>query len=151
MKLKELMEAFAGEAGLPEVAPVDAGTYCLNIDAMPVTFLEMDGRLVIWAEVGPVPSEGREQLYRVLLESPAHGSAFVIDSDADCIFLHRFDALASLSLEEFRVMLETFVNDLEFWRKTVADFREAVPEIVRKAKAAVEEYRNLGLGGFLRV
>lgn len=156
MELKDIMEAFAAEVGVTEVAPDDAGVYHLEFDGMGVSFATADDRLVTWAEVGEIPSEGCERLYRALLEamllgSLTKGASFAVDSETDRIFLQRLDALAALSPEGFRKMIETFVNVLETWRKVVSDFQEVAPEQARKAEAAAAEVRELDRGGFMRV
>lgn len=154
MELKELMEAFAAEAGATGVEPDDAGAYHLGIDDMSVSFAAADGRLVTWAEVGEIPPAGRERLYLTLLESAflgamTGGGAFSVDADTGRIFFQRLDALDALSLEGFKTMLETFVNILEDWRKIVADFRDVAPEQERKNET--EDVRELDRGGFMRV
>ena len=160
MGLKEIMEAFAAEAGLQGVAADGDGAYALSIDEMVVSFAEdrEAGRLVTFAEVGAPPAEGRERFYRLLLEAMYRGEAtggatFSVPPDSDLICLQRFDSLESMDLVGFKAMLESFVNVLEDWRKALADFRDVFPALNGVKEREADEVRQVGLGteGFLQV
>ena len=152
MELNDIIGAFAAEVGAAGVVPDDAGAYHLDIDEMTVSFAQAGGSIVTWAEVGETPPEGRERLYRTLMESSLLGKAttgasFAIDSDSGRIFLQRFDALAAMTLDGFNAMLESFVNVLEEWRDIIAGFREPASGQEQEA----EGIRELDRGGFMRV
>lgn len=158
MELKGLMEGLAAEAAAVGIAPDEGGAYHLGIDGMRISFLEAGGRLAVWADVGEPPPEGRERLFRTLLESTfmgegAGGAAFAIDAKSGRVILQRIEASGVLDLIGFKAMLEKFVNVLEKWRKLVADFRDIAPSIDAAAEdeAAVERQLGLGEVGFLRV
>ena len=160
MELKEIMEAFAAEAGLGDVTADGDGTYALSIDEMVVSFAEDSeaGRLVTFAEVGDTPAEGGERFYRLLLETMYRGEAtggatFSVPPDSDLICLQRFDSLKSMDLAGFKAMLESFVNVLEDWRKALADFRDVFPALNGVKEREADGVRQAGLGteGFLQV
>ena len=160
MELKEIMEAFAAETGLAGLAADGNGIYALSIDEMTVSFAEdrEAGRLVTFAVVGDPPAEGREGFYQLLLETMYRGEAtggatFSMLPDAGQICLQRFDALASMDLAGFKAMLESFVNVLEDWKKSLADFREISPSLNAAKSEKAAEARELGLGknGFMQV
>ena len=160
MELKEIMEAFAAEAGLEDVTADGDGTYALSIDEMVVSFAEDSeaGRLVTFAEVGDTPAEGCERFYRLLLETMYRGEAtggatFSVPPDSDLICLQRFDSLENMDLAGFKAMLESFVNVLEDWKKSLADFREISPSLNAAKSEKAAEARELGLGtnGFMQV
>ena len=158
MELKDLMEGLAAEAGMDGVAPDDGGAYHLGIDGMRISLLEAGGRLALWADVGEPPPEGRERLFRTLLESSfmgegSGGAAFAIDAKSGRVVLQRIETSGSLDLAGFKSMLEKFVNVLETWRKTVADFRDVAPSLDAAEREENDIARQLGIGaeGFMRV
>lgn len=160
MDLKEIMAAFAAESGIESLEADENGAYHLSIDEMSVSFMENPEtmRLVTWAEVCDVPPEGRERLYRVMMEAMFMGSAtggamFSVEPGGETIFLQRVDSLAVMDFAGFKMMLELFVNVLEEWRKLVSDFRDITPELDSIQQEPVEESRQFGLGagGFMQV
>ena len=157
MDIKELMEAFARDFGVEGVAADEDGVYTLSIDDMAVSFAETpDARLATWAEVCEPPPEGREHLYRTLMEAMfmgegTGGAAFTIERETGKVYLHRFDALVALDGESFKAMLENFVNVLEEWRGLIADFRPVFGEIEKAADAAHDVRQEMDRGGFIQV
>lgn len=73
MDFKELLDAFAVDAGMTEpVAYGKDGDQCsLEINGRDFGFCYRAeaGRLVIWTEIGEIPSEGREALFARLLRA----------------------------------------------------------------------------------
>ena len=160
MGLREIMEAFAAEAGLKDIAADGDGIYLLSIDGMLVSFAEDRAarRLVTFAEVGALPAEGRERLYRLLLEAmyrggTTGGATFSVPPDSDMICLQRFDGLENMNLAGFKAMLESFVNILEGWRQALADFPSVARRMERDAHEVPEASHDATLGGdgFIRV
>ena len=158
MELKEIMAAFGVEIGLADLAPDSEGEYHLDIDDMTVSFGTdaETGRLLTWAEVGEPPPEGKDMLNSVLLEAmhPGHGmdgAVLSLDHESGKVCLHRYDSLAETDFAGFKAMLEKFVNTLETWTRTVADFRSVAPEIKKANEESVSESRMIGLGGFMQV
>ena len=156
MELKEIMAAFAAEIGLTDLAPDEDGAYHLGIDDMTVSFAEDGGRLLTWAVLGDPPPEGKDLLNNVLLEAmfmgrATGGAVFSIEHESGRVFLHRHDSLAGMELDGFKATLEGFVNALEAWTHTIADFRAVAPEVEQAEQTNAEEARMMGLGGFMQV
>ena len=160
MEFTELMKGFATKVGMTGLQLAEDGVCRVEIDGMAISFVEVPEtrQLVTWAEVGEPPPEGRERLYRVLMESmymgkATGGSTFSIDSESGLVYLFRLDPLPLLDLDTFMLMLEKFVNVLEEWRKIVADYREVASDLEKTAAEADEQVRQMGMGanGFMQV
>ena len=158
MEFKKLMADFAAAARVDRIDPDEDGCYRFEIDGMVVTLSEVvqSGDLLMWAEVGELPPEGRETLYRTLLEAlymgrATGGSVLSVDPESGMVCLHRGDPLAAMDFERFKEALQKFVNVLEFWRRTLADFRPAVKEQAEAAQAEPDVEREIALGNFMRV
>lgn len=157
MDIGEIMETFGRERGIGGLVPDEDGTYALDIDGMSVAFAEVEGdRLVTWSEVCEPQPEGREHLFRALLEGMfmgegTGGASFSVERGSGKVCLHRIDALGALDLPSFKGMLEKFVNVLEEWRRLVADFQPVFREVEKGATAAHDELRDANRGGFIRV
>ena len=157
MEFREIIRQFGTKIGMADLSPDETNSCHLKIDDMSVSFMEdlASGGIVTWAEICAPPADGAEMLNRVLMEAMfmgqgTAGSVFSIEPESGKIFLHRVDPLAALDLDSFSAMLEKFVNTLELWRKTIADFRP-VAEAVKKANVEAEQVSGFGLDGFMQV
>ena len=160
MELKEIMAAFGAEIGIADLSADEDGVYAVDIDGMIVSFAEdrEGGRLVTFAEIGEPPQEGREHIYRLLLETmhqggETGGATFTVSPDSGTVCLRRSDPLESMTPAGFATMLEAFVNALEDWREAIVDFRDVGPAIDVAKRDAVAERRRFGMGedGFVQV
>lgn len=159
MELQELMNGLAAACGMDGLAADADGAYRLNFDDMEVSFKSVGSRqFVVWAEVCELPPEGRERLYRLLMEAMFLGQAtggamFSIESKSGKVHLQRIEFLSALDVEAFNGLVEKFVNVLEEWRKIVADFRPVAEDLERKTAEESEAGRQagMGLGGFMQV
>ena len=158
MELEEIMKAFAAETGIEGVAADANGAYNFDIDGIGVMFTTVgDGvRLGMFAVIGEPPREGREIVYRTLLEamSPGvteDGLTFSIPQGKDRIVLHRTDPLATTDYPAFKARLENLVNVAEDWRRNIADFPALYEKVQRAAQAAKESVREFSQSGFLQV
>lgn len=158
MEFTELMQGFAAKVGIDGLPMTEDGVCRVEIDGMAISFLEVPEtrQLVTWAEVGELPPEGREKLFRVLLESMYMGKAtggatFCIDPETETLNIFRSDPLPLLDLETFSAMLEKFANVLGGWRKIVADYREVASKLEKVAAADEESLRQLRMSGFMQV
>ena len=153
MELKGIIEAFTAEVGLADIAPDEDGAYNLLIDEMEVSFREApeDGGAYFFATVGDLPPVAGEAFYRMMLEAMylgagTGGALLSIDGERGLVCLHRVVSLEGLDLDGFKKALEAFVNTLESWRRTIADYRELAPALADAAKDAADESRQLGMG-----
>ena len=158
MEFKELIGQFAREVGITDAVTDEAGAFRFAIDDMTVSFEanETVGELATYAQVGELPPEGREQLYRLMMEAMfrgegTDGATLSIAHDSDTVYLHRYDSLAVLDLERFKSILERFVNALEEWRKMLVDFRAVIPAVERAVADGEKERQELGRGEFMQV
>ena len=158
MELEEIMKAFAAEIGIVGVTADSDGAYHFDIDGIGVMFATAgDGvRLGMFAEIGEPPREGREVVYRALLEAMSPNGAedyltFSIPQGTDLVVLHRTDPLATTDYPAFKTRLENLVNVAEDWRRNIADFPALYGKVQSAAQAAKESAREFGQSGFLQV
>ena len=154
MEFNEIMQGFAQQINLENFTPDGDGVYRIAVDGMSIAFMEHveTQMLVTWAEVCDQPPEGRDLLYKVIMEamflgSATGGSTFSIESESQKVFLHRLDALQLMDLEKFNAMLEKFVNILEQWRQIIADFRPVAAELEKGRQDAAAESTSFSMGG----
>lgn len=152
------MKAFAAEIGIEGVTADADGAYHFDIDGIGVMFATAgDGvRLGMFAVIGEPPSEGREVVYRALLEAMSPGgetggNVFSVMRGSDRIVLYRSDPLALTDYPAFKARLENLVNVAEDWRRNLADFPMLYGKVQDAMKAAKEESRELSQSGFLQV
>lgn len=158
MELKELMAAFAAETGAPGCAPDENGAYNLAIDDIAMMIEPYgDGSICAFnADLGEPPAEGREQVYRALLEASfpqdgGMGATLSLNAGNGRICLRRVEPIGTADYEAFKKALEAFVNAAEDWRRKLADFPalfEKVQDIVAESEG---EARSLASSGFLQV
>lgn len=104
------MTEFAAEVKLPALLPDENGVYGCTIDELDVYFCATDDeRLVVWSDLCDPVWNGREELYRLLLESSFLGSAtaggsFALNPESGYVSFQRFDELASV----FQTTISTF-------------------------------------------
>ena len=149
MTFEELMVEAGRRLGLDMV--VHEGATQLTVDGMDVSILEMPTleSVVLNAVVGDPPPQGREALYRAMLEANSTfagtaGATLSVNPDGGALVLTRLTPLALLDADRFLSLLESFVNVLETWRKIVADYR---PD---ESRPAADDAPGLG-AGFLQV
>lgn len=133
-KLTELMTEFAEKFGVEGLVAGLDGVYRLDADDMSLAIADAeDGmRFAIWAEVCPVPSEGREWLYGTLLQAmfmgrKTSGAYFSINDET--IYLHQVETLSDMGLERFKDILEMFINTYLSWRSAIANFDSVLPDL----------------------
>src|SRR5581483_1323894 len=110
-----------GERAGSKLEPLDASGYTLvrkgsaNIG---INVLEDHGVLLFVAPVMPVPSSGREALYRRLLELSfltTSDVAFAIDAHREEVVVRALRRLSGLDYEEFEDLLETVGKVADSW------------------------------------
>ena len=155
MDFDALMRDFAREIGIDEIEPDEDGFYRISADDAPVSVgtLPESGALVIWAEAGETPPEGREAFYRMLLEAAyagggTPGTQFSLDRRTGRVFLRAEDPSAPDTLAGLQDRLDAFADALGDWRRRIADFRAS--DTVRET-AADEGPVGFGQEGFIRI
>ena len=130
MKLKDIMAAFGAETQGPGPEADAEGVYHLEVDGQPLSVMEIAevGRTVVWSRVGDLPPEGREALYRTILEAMAPGGdaddlILSVESESQSVYLHGLDDLEALDAAAFKARLAAFASFLGRWKSLVGDFR----------------------------
>ena len=157
MQLSEILEQFGKKIGL-ELALDENGLCRVSIDEMTISIQEIPEADVValYADVGELPVEGREDFYAAALKanwmfSGTGGSTLAIDPQSDKVILNRCDSLASLDVEGFSSTLERFVNMLETWMKIAKDFGPVAIMRAKESEAERAEAPSFGDSGFVRI
>ena len=79
MEFKELIDSFAKRHGIADLAPEDDGV-SLVIDGIVVAIVAVGGEIVLPAEIGEPPVEGRAEFADALLEANMESAAFLAKS-----------------------------------------------------------------------
>ena len=147
MDFPQLISNFAVRHGLANLAAADNAA-ALDIDGIVVTLVAAGDALLISADIGEPPSEGRAEFAELMLEANLQSESFFAkEPENGAYVLVRRLSLLALDDEAFDAALEALVNLAETWRKLLSDFRPV-------AKAAAENTEvapQFGTGGFVQV
>ena len=148
MEFKELIDSFAKRHGIADLAPEDDGV-SLDIDGIVVAIVAVGGEIVLSAEIGEPPVEGRAEFADALLEANMESAAFFAKSaqTGKYMLLRRLNLLV-LDDAAFDTAIESIVNTAEVWRKMLEDFRPAAKSAAESAEA---ESPSFGASGFMQV
>ena len=148
MEFKELIDSFAKRHGIADLAPEDDGV-SLDIDGIVVAIVAVGGEIVLSAEIGEPPVEGRAEFADALLEANMESAAFFAKSaqTGKYMLLRRLNLL-TLDDAAFDNSIEALVNTAEVWRKMLDDFRPAVKAATESADAGSPSF---GASGFMQV
>ena len=151
MEIDMLLERFGNDTGLGRLA-LDAANACtFLVDEMKVSFLHVPegGRLLVFAEVGELPEDGRSELLLAALRANylfrgTSGATIAVRPDSPTLFLNRSLRLDDLSYEEFVQILGDFADTLSEWKRMLADYR---PDISPAVPADAEEvsFKEIGI------
>jgi hypothetical protein len=114
------LERFAKRSGV-ELRPLDENGYTQmqkGSASIGVNVLDDHGVLLLIAPVMPVPTAGRETLYRRLLELSfltTADASFAIDAAKEEIFVRALRRLSGLDYEEFEDLLDTVGRVADEW------------------------------------
>ena len=147
MDFPQLISNFAGRHGIANLAAADNAA-ALDIDGIVVTLVSAGDALLISADIGEPPSDGRAEFAELMLEANLQSESFFAkEPENGAYVLVRRLSLLALDDESFDASLESLVNLAETWRRLLADFRPV-------AKAAVENVEGapgFGTNGFMQV
>lgn len=110
------------------------------------------GLVLISADLGEVPPEGREKLFQTMLEannmfSGTVGSTLALDAASGNARLQRYvpgDDLAN----NVTGVLEPFIETALLWSRMIADYRPSVDSPDEPAGDPLDEWKMQGLGSF---
>jgi hypothetical protein len=127
MDIHAILSQLGQQMGLPQLK-LDENRVCrLIFDQKLVVDIEStdDEKIVhLYALVGPVSPEHKEDFMAVLLEANLFGkgtggSTFALDHNHNDVYLCRIIAIESIVYQDFVNILETFVNHLESWMNKI--------------------------------
>lgn len=130
MEYAQLIAELAGKVGLPELSPDADGATSLSVDGQELALVEKTdtGDLVLMAEAGDVPQEGRDQFFRKLLEKlgdreETNGAVYSVEPETKKVFLHQTAKLLLLDAEKLMAMLAAFAEVVRRTQMFATDFR----------------------------
>ena len=147
MDFPQLVSNFADRHGLANLAAADNAA-ALDIDGIVVTLVAVGDALLISAEIGEPPSEGRAEFAELMLEANLQSESFFAkEPESGAYVLVRRLAIPTLDDESFDAALESLVNLAETWRRLLTDFRP----VAKAAAENVEGAPGFGTNGFMQV
>lgn len=114
-----------------ELEPLDADGYTdvrRGSATVGINVLAEHGILLFLSRIMTVPREGREALYRRLLELNflvTSDASFAIDKDKDAVYLRALRRLSGLDYEEFEDLLHTMASVADEWDDRLAQMYDA--------------------------
>ena len=140
MDFKELMDAFAEDAGMSEPIAYEADDLChldINDRDFGFRYVAEAGRLVIWTSICERPPESGEALLVQLLRANFVGrgcpDGALSLSDDDVITAHCTLRLPVYDKDEFYDLLRRFVSVADEWR-TMIEFAGRVDAGIREIR-----------------
>ena len=152
MDFKELMEAFAADAGMTEPVAFDEENVChLDIDDRDYGFRNMPeaNRIVVWTALMARPPESGEaflvQLLRANFMNQGMPDGALSLSDDDIVYAHCSLKLPVFDKEEFYGLLRRFVTVVGKWREML--------ELAERAREVMPQVRppDKPMDGFMKV
>ncbi len=118
-----------------------------------ISNVEERGEILLYADLGNVPPEGREDFYRTLLEANnlfrgTAGATLSLENGTSLIRL-QFREHSSIFANKAEELVGTFVDTALTWKKIVVDYRAS-----RKDSKPLEEVlldNSSFMGGFMQV
>ncbi len=103
------------------------GAAGVEIDGAPVVLQDAGGLLLLRAELGPIPAEGREAVLAAAMEANwlyqgTGGATLALDPAGGGLGLQKYTWLDRLDADAAFETLERFAATAAFWRKTLSDF-----------------------------
>ena len=118
--VNDYIQRFSGSVGV-ELDPLDPDGYTevrRGSATVGINVLGEHGILLFLSRMMPVPREGREALYRRLLELNflvTSDASFAIDKEKDAVYLRALRRLSGLDYEEFEDLLDTVGRVADEW------------------------------------
>jgi len=90
--------------------------------ALHIEHLAGGDQVLLAVSIAEVPAEGRQELYRELLQGQflfgrTHGASLALDPAEEFICLQILQPILELTQDNFPDLVETFLNLAEFWRQ----------------------------------
>ena len=154
MSFKEMIDALGKELGVKMEIADDACAVSLAAeegDCVTILLQGQDARgtVLTCADLGEPPPEGREMLFRTLLEANdlyegTGGATLSLDSRTGHVRIQRFDALDALVEAGVARAFIAFADTAAAWKRLISDFRGVAKDVSREDAPSA-------LDGLLRV
>ena len=137
MELKEIADGLAAKFGIEGLA-VEDGEAALEIDGMPVLLSEGEGAAIVMTDfVGEPPAEAEGRFGEVMLQANflfrgTEGATLAQNPETRAFAIVRALELPGLDPDAFSEAVERFVNQLERWKRLLADFRPAMLQTAKQ-------------------
>jgi hypothetical protein len=128
--VNDYLQRFGKSVGV-ELDPLDQDGYTdvrRGSATVGINVLNEHGILLFLSRIMAVPREGREALYRRLLELNflvTSDASFAVDKDKDAIYLRALRRLSGLDYEEFEDLLHTMASVADEWDDRLAQMFRA--------------------------
>lgn len=120
---ENLIRAFGGALGHPELVPDEDGACALTVDGEATLFVQLrdEDTLLLFAEVGRLPTESaaRELLAANLFGQGTAGGSLGLVAETDMVVFNRSEPLRGLDHTDFAAIMEVFIDLLGHWRKVL--------------------------------
>ena len=130
MTFATLLETLSERLGTPlEDA---GGASALEIDGFPVILQDAGDLLLLRAEIGDLPEDGREPLLTAVLEANhlyggTGGGTLSLEPGVPRLHLQKYTWLARLDPDTLPDLLTRFSSTAATWRRILADYHPAPP------------------------
>ncbi len=109
------------------------GAAAVEIDGAVVVLQDAGEFLLLRAEIGELPDEGRDELLASAMKANflyqgTGGSTLALDPSSGRLVVQKYNWLERLDPEMAFNMLEHFADTADAWRRIIADYRSPVPE-----------------------
>ena len=147
MTFDGIIEALGGRLGV-EIENA-GGAAAVEIDGAVVVLQDAGELLLLRAEIGELPDEGRDALVASAMKANflyqgTGGSTLALDPDSGRLVIQKYNWLERLDPESAFDMLEHFADTVAAWRRIVADYRPV-------AETTFPESSPLGAEPFMQV
>lgn len=142
-----ILEALGGRLGV-EIENA-GGASAVEIDGTVVVLQDAGEFLLLRAEIGELPDEGRDALVASAMKANflyqgTGGSTLALDPDSGRLVIQKYNWLERLDPESAFDMLERFADTVAAWQRIVADYRPV-------AETTFPESLPLGAEPFMQV
>ncbi len=131
MTFATLLETLSERLGTPlEDA---GGATAVDIDGNPVILQDAGDLLLLRAEIGTLPDEGREALLTAILEanhlySGTGGGTLALEPGVPRLVLQKYTWLDRLDPDTVPDLLARFASTADTWRRLLADYPPPAPD-----------------------
>lgn len=110
------------------------GAAAVEVDGIPVILRDADDLLLLHAEVGEIPPDGRESILAAAMEANwlyqgTGGGTLAVNPGDSCLHLEKYTWFDRLTPEGAFNAMERFVATVESWRRILADYQSAPPVV----------------------